>query len=155
MVEARRNWGFAAGSKFSYCFEVITIINTKTVQTQMHFPAFLGFVCSLGWRQSSCRSGCFSLLLPMSSLRDLWAFSAPLWLEFFISAVLAINSYPSVIKACPHLLFPAHSAFPRTYSPFGLIISSPSPLLSTVPSLVRWPQAASEVIEIPTWSSAA
>lgn len=55
--------GFAAGSKFSYCFEVITVINPKSTQTQMHCPAFLIFGCSLGLRQSSCRPGSFSFSL--------------------------------------------------------------------------------------------
>ena len=118
--------------------------------TQMHFPAFLVFVCSLESRQSSCRSGSFSLLLPMSSLQDLGAFSAPLWLDFFISARLEINKYPSVTKACPHLLFPAHGIFPRTYSPFGLFIFNSPPLLSAILCFVRWPGAASEVIKVPT-----
>lgn len=116
----------------------------------MHFPAFLVFVCSLGSRQSSCRSVSFSLLLPTSSLQDLGAFSTPLWLDYFISAGLGINKYPSVIKACPHLPFPARSVFPRMYSPFGLFIFNSLPLLSAIPSLVRRPRAASEVIKVPT-----
>lgn len=60
---AHRNLGFAVDSKFNYCFEVITVINTKSTGTQMHFPAFLIFGSSLGLRQSSCRSGSFSFSL--------------------------------------------------------------------------------------------
>lgn len=82
----------------------------------------------------------------MSSLQDLGAFPAPLWLDFFISAGLEINKHPSVVKARSHLLFPAHSVFPRTYSPFGVFIFNSLPLLSAIPSLARWLRAASEVI---------
>lgn len=147
MLEAQRNSGFAAGSKFSYCFEVLTIINTKTAQTQMHFPAFLIFVCSLGSRQRSCRCGSFSLSLPLSFLWDWGAFSASLWLDFCISAGFAVSSSFSVTKASPHLLFPAQGVFPRIHSPFSLFLSNSPPLLSAIPSLLSRPWAATKVFQ--------
>lgn len=62
-MQVTGNSGFAAGSKFNYCFEAITVINTKSTQTQMHCPAFLIFGCSLGLRWCSGRSGFFSCSL--------------------------------------------------------------------------------------------
>lgn len=114
---AHRNSGFVAGSKLSYCFEVITVINTKCTRIQMYLSCFPHFWVLFGIEAEFLQFW-FFLILTMPCLQDLGAFSAPLFsAPFFISAGPDINILQD-----------------KNISHFLCMVSSPEPTVPLVSS---------------------
>lgn len=101
--------------------------STKSTQTQMNFPVFLIFGCSLGSRQSSCRSGSFSFSLCLVfRTRSLLCSSLACFLYLFLvlkSTFFGIKASPVSCRWCLSTYSPYRTPTVhlqntyRTYSP--------------------------------------